>query len=67
MKNFFLKAYPVDLNTQKTYPSLPVPSQPALTRWSAWLNAVIFYAQNLDYLRNVFNTFDNLDLLMHHA
>lgn len=26
-----------------------------------WLNAAIFYAQNLNYIINVFNTFDSLE------
>lgn len=60
-KKIFLKA-PVRVAVYKEMcPDLPLPPEPILTRWGTWLNAALFYAQNLDAIKKVINTLDSDD------
>jgi hypothetical protein len=33
-------------------PNTPLPPQPIITRWEAWFESVIFYADNFEHFKN---------------
>jgi hypothetical protein len=35
------------------FPELPLPPLPILTRWSSWLEAAKFYAENFNEVKSV--------------
>lgn len=41
------------------HPELALPPEPVITRWGTWLEAAIYYAQNLQAFSNVVSQFDN--------
>jgi len=52
-KKIFLKApYKIQLY-HEMLPSKPLPPQPIITRWGAWLESAIFYADNFKHFKNV--------------
>ena len=40
------------------------PSQPVLTRWGTWLNAVEYYAKHLEEVRDIVNSFEGNGVLV---
>lgn len=53
VKKIFLKA-PLRVQVYKEQmPNVPLPPEPILTRWGTWLDAVIFYADNFENIKNV--------------
>ena len=57
-KKVFLKA-PLRIQAYKeNLPDVPLPSEPVITRWSTWINAAIFYAENFDGIKEVIDQFD---------
>nr|CAI5856225.1 unnamed protein product [Callosobruchus analis] len=48
----FLKA-PLRIQLYKeSFPGLPLPPQPVVTRWGTWPNAAIFYSKNYKKIKN---------------
>lgn len=39
-------------------PSLPLPPQPALTRWGTWIEAAVYYCNNYDTVKTIMNSLD---------
>ena len=46
---------------------LQLPPQPVLTRWASWLNAAMYYAKNLNQVRNIFEQMDDGGVLVNRA
>jgi hypothetical protein len=42
-------------------PGIPLPPQPIVTRWGTWLNAAIYYAENLSFIERVVESLDKED------
>ena len=59
IKSIFTKA-PSRINFFKQVaPSLSLPPEPIITRWGTWLNAVNYYSNNFDIIKNIINSFDS--------
>lgn len=59
VKKFFLKA-PLRIQLYKeSFPGLPLPPQPVITRWGTWLNAAIFYSKNYEKFKNLILEFSD--------
>ena len=43
------------------HPNLPLPPEPVITRWGTWLNAALYYAENLTLIAPTINSFDETD------
>ncbi|PSN29629.1 hypothetical protein C0J52_28062 [Blattella germanica] len=41
---------------KEIYPDIPLPPKPILTRWGTWLEAVKYYAEHIDSIKNVLIT-----------
>lgn len=60
-KKVFLKA-PSRVNVYKELlPNVALPPEPIITRWGTWLNAVLFYGENFDSIKQVVDQFDDSD------
>lgn len=42
---------------------MPLPPEPVVTRWSTWIEAVLFYNQHFESVRDVVNSFDNSEAM----
>lgn len=59
MKKIFLKA-PLRVRIyREKCPDLPLPPSPVITRWGTWLDASMFYAENLEMLNSVIPSLDD--------
>ena len=45
-------------------PGVPLPSDPELTRWGTWIEAISYYCQYFKQVRNVMQHFDSNDLYL---
>lgn len=41
------------------YPNLSLPPEPIITRWGTWLNAVKYYCENFEKIKDVVSTLDS--------
>ncbi|CAI6372751.1 unnamed protein product [Macrosiphum euphorbiae] len=41
------------------YPNLNLPPEPIITRWGTWLNAVKYYCENFEKIKDVVSTLDS--------
>ncbi|KAL4105112.1 hypothetical protein QTP88_020384 [Uroleucon formosanum] len=61
-KKIFLKApYRIQLY-HEMLPNKPLPPQPIITRWGAWLESAIFYADNFENFKNVIQSLSEDDV-----
>lgn len=60
-KKVFLKAPSRVLAWKNANSDIPLPPDPVITRWGTWLNAAIYYANNLSAVRKVVFSFDPND------
>jgi len=58
-KNIFFKA-PYRIQLYEMLPIKPLPSQPIITRWGAWLESEIFYADNFAHFKMLFKTYKKM-------
>ncbi|PNF19297.1 hypothetical protein B7P43_G07511 [Cryptotermes secundus] len=58
VKKVFVKAPYRKEAFKAVAPSVSLPPEPILTRWSTWLCEVSYYTEHLETVRNVVNTFD---------
>lgn len=60
-KKVFLKA-PIRIQFYKEkLPGVPLPPEPIITRWGTWLEAVLFYSQHFDQIKEVVEELDSND------
>lgn len=62
VKRVFLKA-PSRVAIWRETCSLPLPPEPVLTRWGSWVKATLFYAENLEQVREVLMKLDSSEAL----
>ena len=55
VKKVFMKAPSRRVLFREMHPDLPMPPEPIITRWGTWLQAIIYYANNFDAIRKVFD------------
>ena len=58
VKKIFRKAPSRIVAWKETFPSLPLPPEPVLTRWGTWLEAVLFYAEHFEKVKEILGKFD---------
>lgn len=59
IKKNFLKA-PLRIQLYKeSFPGLPLPPQPVITRWGTWLDAAIFYSKNYEKIKKLILAFSD--------
>ncbi|KAL4089735.1 hypothetical protein QTP88_024707 [Uroleucon formosanum] len=58
IKKIFLKAPSRVSKFKEMYPDLNLPPEPILTRWGTWLEAVQYYCDHFDKIKNVISNFD---------
>jgi hypothetical protein len=58
MKKIFLKAALREEFKEGTS-SMPLPSQPVLAHWGMWLDAVMYYCENLSTISKTLNALDS--------
>ncbi len=51
-------------NRRQKFSEIGSPPQPVLTRWGTWLNAAEYYANNLQDVRDIVNSFDGEGILV---
>ena len=61
VKKVFLKAHKRVHLLKEMYPEIPLPPKPVLTRWGTWLQAVEYYAEYIDSIKNVLHAMDSED------
>jgi len=61
IKTVFLKAPSMIQIFKETEPNLPLPSQPIITRWGTWLEAVKYYATNFEKIENILSKLTEKD------
>ncbi|KAL4083671.1 hypothetical protein QTP88_028987 [Uroleucon formosanum] len=44
-------------------PNISLPPEPILTRWGAWISAVLYYSENFQTVKNIIESFDENDAL----
>uniref|UniRef100_A0A2S2PYT5 Uncharacterized protein n=1 Tax=Sipha flava TaxID=143950 RepID=A0A2S2PYT5_9HEMI len=59
VKKIFLKAPSRVEKLNEMYPNLSHPSEPIITRWGTWLNAVKYYCENFEKIKDVVSTLDS--------
>ncbi|KAF6210814.1 hypothetical protein GE061_013925 [Apolygus lucorum] len=52
---------PTSTGKNSANPELPLPPEPVLTRWGTWISAALYYAEHIEAVRKVINTFDEKD------
>lgn len=62
-KKVFLKAPSRVQAYKERLPNVALPPEPILTRWGTWLEAVLFYAENFEAIKEVIGTFDRSDAI----
>ena len=60
-KNIFIKSSLWVQKFKEEAPTLPLPPQPIVTCWGAWLNAANYYCTNYSQIEKIFNKFDRKD------
>lgn len=60
-KKIFLKAPSRVQIFNEKFPGIPLPPEPIITRWGTWLNAVKYYAQNIEKFGEVVKELDDSD------
>ncbi|KAL4107434.1 hypothetical protein QTP88_017776 [Uroleucon formosanum] len=58
IKKIFLKAPSRVSKFKEMYPDLNLPPEPIITRWGTWLEAVQYYCDHFDKIKNVISNFD---------
>lgn len=61
IKKVFLKCPSRIEIFRKVLPNINLPPQPIITRWGTWINAAIYYCENIQKIRNVIEQFDTDD------
>ncbi|KAL4105015.1 hypothetical protein QTP88_020290 [Uroleucon formosanum] len=59
VKKIFLKAPSRVEKLKEMYPNLSLPPEPIITRWGTWLNAVKYYCENFEKIKDVVSTLDS--------
>ncbi|KAE9536129.1 hypothetical protein AGLY_007352 [Aphis glycines] len=59
VKKIFLKAPSRVEKLNEMYPNLSLPPKPIITRWGTWLNAVKYYCENFEKIKDFVSTFDS--------
>lgn len=44
-------------------PTIPLPSQPILTRWCTWIETSVYYCQYFQFIKTVINEFKKNDAI----
>lgn len=52
---------------KEMYPNLPLPPQPEITRWGTWLDAVQYYIDHYEEIRDVVQNIDDDSLAISKA
>lgn len=63
VKKVFLKAPSRVAIFKDIAPQVALPPQPITTRWGTWIEAVCYYANNLEMIRNVLDALDEDDAM----
>jgi len=58
IKKIFLKAPSRISKFKEMYPDLNLPPEPIITRWGTWLEAVQYYCDHFEKIKNVISNFD---------
>jgi len=58
IKKVFLKCPSHIEIFRKVLPNISLPPQPIITRWGTWINAAIYYCENIQNIRNIIEQFD---------
>ncbi|KAL4136113.1 hypothetical protein QTP88_007679 [Uroleucon formosanum] len=58
IKKIFLKASSRVSKFKEMYPDINLPPEPIITRWGTWLEAVQYYCDHFDKIKNVISNFD---------
>ena len=58
VKKIFVKSPSRVLKFKEMCPSLLLPPKPIITRWGTWLNAALYYAENLHVIKDFINSLD---------
>ena len=56
VKNIYKKSPKRILNFKKVAPNLSLPPKPIITRWGTWVQAAIYYANNLEIIQKIINS-----------
>lgn len=59
VKKIFLKSPSRVEKLKEMYPNLSLPPEPIITRWGTWLNAVKYYCENFEKIKDVVSTLDS--------
>lgn len=62
-KKVFLKAPSRIQFYKEKLPNLPLPPEPVVTRWGTWLEAVLFYHENFEALKDVILELDSSEAM----
>jgi len=44
-------------------PTIPLPSQPILTRWGTWIEASVYYCDHFNFVKTVIDAFEENDAI----
>lgn len=61
VKKVFIKAPTRRDVFKEALPDIPLPSEPVITRWGTWLEAVAYYDKHFDGIKNVIDRFNPND------
>jgi len=61
VKKVFLKATSRIQLFKTMEPDIPLPPQPALTRWAIWLQAAIYYCDHFELIKDIISALDGED------
>ncbi len=67
IKKIFLKSPNRVQLLKEMYPDLPLPPQPVITRWGTWLDAVQYYVDHYEEIRDVVQNIDDNSLAISKA
>lgn len=63
VKKIFLKSPNRVRLLKNTFPDMPLPPEPVITRWGTWLEAVSYYAKYYDQIKTIVNLLRSSDAL----